>query len=54
MTLNDFYHMCYIETFPRILIKKFALKLQCQWAGLLGSFLILQKAANLQGSSLVD
>ena len=54
MIFQDLYHMCNIETFPRKLIKKFELKLQWQCAGLLGSFLKLQKAANLLGSSLID
>ena len=49
MIFEDFYDMCNIET-----EKKFELKFQWQCAGLLGSFLKLQKAANLQGSSLID
>ena len=54
MIFKDFYHTCNIETFPRKLIKDFELKLQWQCAGLLGNFLELQKAANLQVSSLID
>ena len=54
MIFEDFYHMCYIEMFLRKLLKKFELKLQWQCAGSLGSFLKLQKATNLQGSSLID
>ena len=45
-----FYHMCSTETFPKKTIKNLELKLKWQCAGLLGSFLKLQKAANLQGS----
>ena len=54
MILNNFYHMWNIERFPRKLLKDFELKLQWQCAGLLGSFLKLQKASNLQGSSLIE
>ena len=54
MIFKDFYHTCNIETFPRKLIKDFELKLQWQCAGLLENFLELQKAANLQDSSLID
>ena len=54
MIIKYFYHMCSTETFPKKTIKNLELKLQWQCAGLLGSFLKLQKAANLQGSSLID
>ena len=53
MIFKDFYHMFVIEAIQET-IKTFELMLQWRCAGLLGSFLKQQKAANLQGSSLID
>ena len=52
--IQRFLSTCNIETFPRNQIKYFELNLQWKCAGLLGNFLELQKAANLQVSSLID